>query len=95
MRSAILSVCVVVICLSAFGWLLFTTPAPYSDEHRAFTPKDQRLLERDYPGGVFKSATLYIWCQPRKDNRWGDTVLMHSDGRTIWPNQTCWRWPRE
>lgn len=95
MRSAALSICAVVICLSAFGWLLFTTPAPYSDEHRAFTAKDQRLLEAEYPGGTFHSARLYIWCQPRKDNRWGDVVWMYSDGRTLWVNQSCWRWPRE
>lgn len=94
MRSAILSICAVVICLCAFGWLLYTTPAPYSDEHRVFTAKDQRLLEAEYPGGTFINARIYAWCSPRKDGRWGDIVLMYSDDRTIWPGRACWRFPR-
>lgn len=95
MRSAILSVCAVVALVCAFLWLAISTPAPYSDEHRVFTAKDQRLLQADYPGGVFRSSTLYIYCQPRKGTAWGDTVWMFSDGRTVWPRETCWRFPRE
>ena len=95
MKSAVLSICAVVLCLSLFGWLLYTTPAPYSDEHRVFTPRDQRLLERDYPGGMYASASLYVTCVRRQDSLWGDQVWMHSDGRTTWPNRACWRWPRE
>ena len=91
MRSAILSVCAAVICLSAFGWLLFTTPAPYSDEHRAFTKSDQRTLEDRFPGGYYPSARTYIFCSQLPNNpRWGEQVIMHSDGRAIWTRTTCW-----
>lgn len=95
MRFAVGSVISFLFVLALFANVLSGAPTPWSDPHRAFTRADERTLEAHYPGGIYRSRTLYVWCAPRKDRTWGDAVWMHSDGRTTWPNQTCWRWPRD
>lgn len=95
MRFAVGSVISLLLVLALFANAMNGAPTPYSDSHQVFTPRDQRLLEADYPGGYYPNARLYVWCQPRRGTPWGDTVWMYADDRTVWPNRTCWRFPRQ
>ena len=89
MRFAVGSAIAVLFCVALFVNAATSATTPWSAPVDQWTKADERLLERDLPGGRFLSPFTYQRCE--KDGR---LYRYHADGTTTWWGQPCWDWRR-
>lgn len=91
MRSAIAGSLVVAALVCAFLFAMGQVPAPYSSPQTTFNKQDERDIAQRFPGGRYASAHLYVWCDIKPGDTWGQTTLIRADGQATYTRTSCWR----